>query len=201
LANLEFVVHLANIHYFARDGPLLSGHFFRSGSVEDLQEVGSLGSHSGVDVSLGAFDVIMKIITKSVDQIDGIIPRVLVGMSGKQDESDVTDVIANPGVGVLQLHGWFPVREEDLRRGMARFAALFELLHKHFADDDVVLVFENGGEDNSDPIGSRLHIHGLLIPVVDDSPLLSLQSFLLEFEVLLENGRKTVSLQKTRFLY
>jgi len=153
-----------------------------------------------VDVSLGTLDVIVKIVSERVDQIDGVVSGVIVGVSGEEYERDVADVVADAGLRVLQLHRRLSVREEDLRCRLGRFAALFELLHKYFADHYVVLVLEDGREDYSHSIRSRLHEHRLFVPIVDDSPLLAFGSVLLKLEVLLEDRRETVPLQETRLL-
>ena len=54
--------------------------------------------------------------------------------------------------------------------------SLPELSHEDLAEDDVAGVLEDGGEDDGDPVGLGLHVHGLVIAVVDDGlglPLLA----------------------------
>ena len=43
---------------------------------------------------------------------------------------------------------------------MAGLPSLLELLHEHLADDDIVLVAEDGAEDDRDPVRLGLHVPG-----------------------------------------
>ena len=51
-----------------------------------------------VNVSFGAFDVVMEVISERVNQVDGIVPLVGTRVSRKEDKCDVTDVVAHCGV-------------------------------------------------------------------------------------------------------
>ena len=84
---------------------------------------------------------------------------------------------------------------------MTRLPALLELLHEDLPQDDVVLVLEDGAEDDRHPIGLRLHVHRLVVAVVNHRPLigpLRRLALLLKLEVLLEDGGEAVSLQEAR---
>ena len=42
-------------------------------SVQDFQKLGCFGTHPGVDVGFGAFDVVMHVIAEQVNQINGVV--------------------------------------------------------------------------------------------------------------------------------
>lgn len=124
----------------------------------------------------------MQIIPKQVYQIDGVVPGVLVSVSGKQNKGDITDPISDPGISAFQPTGRIST-EEHLRRGGAGSTTLFELLEEDFAQDDVVFVFEDGGEDDGHSVRFRFDEHGFIVSVVDDGRLMTFFFFLLELEI------------------
>lgn len=69
---------------YLRDGFLLGVLLLRPSSVEDFEEVGSLGPHSRVNISLTAFNVIMKIVPEHVYHIDRIVACPPVCMPREQ---------------------------------------------------------------------------------------------------------------------
>ena len=75
--------------------------------------------------------MVMKVVTEDVNQIDRIVPCVLVGVPRKEHERDVADVFARQCVGVLQFHRRIFVAEQHLRTGVIGASALFEFLHEH----------------------------------------------------------------------
>ena len=76
----------------------------------------------------------MKVVTEDVDQVDRVVPCVLVRVPWEEHERDVADVLAGQCVGVLQLHRRVLVAEQHLRSGVVGSSALFELLHKHLRE-------------------------------------------------------------------
>ena len=92
-------------------------------------------------------------------------------MLGSMDgtECNVADVVADPGVGALQLEWRFFVREEDLWCRVRGSPSLAQLLQEYFAQNDVVLVAEHGAEDDRHPVRFGLDVHGLFVAVVDHS--------------------------------
>ena len=91
------------------------------GAVQHLQEGGGLGPHARVDVRLRALDVVVKVVPemtrsvkehhkhfsaafspKQVDEVNGVVPGVLVRVPGEEDEGDVAHAIARAGVSALQ---------------------------------------------------------------------------------------------------
>ena len=57
--------------------------------------------------------------------------------------------------------------------------SLPELSHEDLAEDDVAGVLEDGGEDDGDPVGLGLHVHRLVVAVVDHGLGLTLLASLL----------------------
>ena len=80
---------------FASDGFLLGFLGFRPSSIQDFEEVGRLGAHAGVNIGLRAFDVVVKVISERVDEVDRVVPLVGARVTREEDESDVTDVVTN----------------------------------------------------------------------------------------------------------
>lgn len=87
--------------------------------------------------------MIVQVIAERMNQIDGVVPGLLVRVSGEQDwkidifyhwkktptESNISDVVADPGVGaILQFERRFADGVEDLGRRLTGFAPFAELL-------------------------------------------------------------------------
>jgi len=92
--------------------------------------------------------VVVKVVAQSVNQIDGVVTRRCTRVTRKQDERDVSYVVAHFGIGVLQLHGWLLVAEQDLRGLLELTPTLLELLHEHLANDDVITILEHSAKYN-----------------------------------------------------
>ena len=73
----------------------------RFGPVEHLEEGRGLGPHPGVNVGLGALDVIVQIVSEQVYQVDGVVPGRAIGVAREEDEGDVADPVSGSGVGAL----------------------------------------------------------------------------------------------------
>ena len=58
--------------------------FWWASTIQNFQEIGGLGSHPRMDISFAALDVVVQVITKQVNQIDGIIANIFVCMPWKQ---------------------------------------------------------------------------------------------------------------------
>ena len=54
-----------------------------------------------MDVRFATFKMIVKIISEEMYQVDGVVSRVLVDVSGKQDKGDVTNSFTSSGVCIL----------------------------------------------------------------------------------------------------
>jgi len=54
------------------------------GAIEHLEEVGCFGPHSGVQIGLGALDVVVEIVAERVDQVDCVVAGLLVCVSREE---------------------------------------------------------------------------------------------------------------------
>lgn len=72
------IVHL-------RNGFLLRALAFRPRSIQYFQEFVGLGPHPRVNVHFRAFYMIVKVITKRVYQIDGVVSGYPVRVPGEQN--------------------------------------------------------------------------------------------------------------------
>lgn len=105
-----------------------------------------------MDIGLRALDVVVQIVPERVDQVDGVVSSTGVGVAREQHEGNVANVVAHGSIGVLQLQRRFPVAEEDLRGCVTGSAAFFELLHKHFSNDHIVVILKHCAEDYCDSV-------------------------------------------------
>jgi len=121
----------------------------------------------------------VQVVSEQVDQVDGVVPGVGAGVPREQHEGDVADPLAGPGVRVLQSHRRLLIAEQYGWCGGLGLPSLPELSHEDLAEDDVAGVLEDGGEDDGDPVGLGLHVHRLVIAVVDHGLGLTLLASLL----------------------
>ena len=70
-----------------------------------------------MNVGLAALEVVVQVVPEQVDQVDGVVPGVLVGVAGEQDKGDVANTLASTGICVLQTHRRFPNRIKRLPPG------------------------------------------------------------------------------------
>lgn len=73
-------------------------------------------------------------------------------------ECYISNVITHSGIGVSQFQGWLAMREEHLWRCVRCTTSFSQFLHEYFANDDIVLVPEDGAEDDGDAIRLCLHV-------------------------------------------
>jgi len=66
--------------------------------VQHLEEGGRLGAHPAMDVSLGAFNMVVQVVSEEVDQVDSVVPRLLGRVTRKEYEGDVANAITRPCV-------------------------------------------------------------------------------------------------------
>lgn len=69
---------------YLRDSFLLSILRLRSSSIQHLEKIRCLGTHSGVDVHFTALNVVVQIVSKHVYQVDGIVASFPVSVTWKQ---------------------------------------------------------------------------------------------------------------------
>ena len=61
-----------------------------------------------MNVGLAALEVVVQVVPEQVDQVDGVVPGVLVGVAGEQDKGDVANTLTSTSICVLQSHRWLP---------------------------------------------------------------------------------------------
>ena len=54
-----------------------------------------------MDVGLRALDVIVQVVPEEVDQVDGVVAGLLVGVTREEDERDVAHAVAHAGICAL----------------------------------------------------------------------------------------------------
>jgi hypothetical protein len=69
----------------------------------------------------------MQVVPEQVDEVDGVVSRVLVRVAREEHERDVADAVADAGVRAFEAKGRVAA-EQDLRRSGAGAAPLFEFL-------------------------------------------------------------------------
>ena len=56
----------------------------------------------GMNVGLGALDVVVQVVSEQVDQIDGVVPGVFVRVTWEEDKGDVAHTVANSSVSSFE---------------------------------------------------------------------------------------------------
>ena len=59
-----------------------------------------------MDVGFGALDVVVQVVSEHVNQVDGIVPGVLVRMTGEKNKGDVADTVTDSCIRSFQTCGW-----------------------------------------------------------------------------------------------
>lgn len=181
---------------------LLLALHLRSRTIQHLQEVGRFGTHSRVKIDFGAFDVIVKVVSERMNQVDRVVSRLLIRVSWEEHECYVADVVTDArSRQILQLQWGLSERIEHRRRRLRRFSSLAKLLKEHFSENDVIGILEDCTEDYSYSIRFCFDVHGLILSIVYNSSLVPVLSGLLELKVLFEDRREAVSLQRRRLLH
>ena len=54
-----------------------------------------------MNVGLATLEVVVQVVPEQVDQVDGVVPGVLAGVPGEQDEGDVAHALTRPRISVL----------------------------------------------------------------------------------------------------
>ena len=55
-----------------------------------------------MDVGLATLQVVVQVVPKQMDQVDGVVPGLSGSVAGEEDEGDVAHTLPGPGIGVLQ---------------------------------------------------------------------------------------------------
>ena len=63
-------------------------------SVQNFKEIRRLSSHARMNVGFRAFNVVVKVISKQVYQVNRVISNFGVGMSREKHEGDVSNIFS-----------------------------------------------------------------------------------------------------------
>lgn len=99
--------------------------------------------------------MVVQVVPEGVDEVDGVVSGIGIGVTRKQDwkherhqhkpekkssdqlqwrtKGDVSNVVPNSGIRVLQLQWGLPVTEQHLWGGVAGSSTLFEFLQMEYA--------------------------------------------------------------------
>ena len=63
-------------------------------SVQNFKEVRRLSSHARMNVGFRAFNVVVKVVSKQMNQVNRVISNFGVGMSREEDKRDVSNIFS-----------------------------------------------------------------------------------------------------------
>ena len=63
-----------------------------------------------MDVGLAALQVVVQVVPKQMDQVDGVVSGLRGSVSREEDEGDISDALPSPRVSVLQAQRRLPGR-------------------------------------------------------------------------------------------
>ena len=133
------------------------GIFLWLGFIQFFQKIMSFRSHTGMDVDFRTFDMIMKVVTKLVNQVDSVVLRLIICMPWEKNKGDVPNIFSYQSSLFLNIFRRI-VCEDHLRSICSLPTSFLVRLKKNFSKNYVVLVFENGGKDNRDPFRASKYI-------------------------------------------
>ena len=70
-------------------------------------------------------------------------------------------------------------------------------LHENFANDNVVIILKDSGENDGNSVSFCFHVHSFVFTVVDDSGLLALLFTFQKVEIPFKHWCETVTLEQT----
>jgi len=137
------------------DGDLLAS------TVENLKEGADASTHADVEVSLGALDVVVEVVTESQDDIASGLTLGRGVVTSLEKEGGVA---VGAGAAASKL-GW-GILEVGVASGCTGHV-LAELVEEDVAKDDIILIIKVDGEDDDDTVTVLLEPDGLVGAVVD----------------------------------
>jgi len=115
-----------------------------------------------VEVSLGALDVVVQVVTEGEDNIAGVLTLVGLIVTSLKKEGSITVSVKVADASKL---GWRILQVGVASRGTGHVLA--ELVEEHVAKDDIILIIKVDGEDNDDTVTVLLEPDRLVGAVVD----------------------------------
>lgn len=174
-----------------------------------LEERSDSVSHSGVNESLGALDVVVEVVTEGLDVVDRLLLLGSTDVRGKENcigqrlsslqltKRDITlRVSCLEVLDTLELKRGLFLTVSDRRCVRHGLASVGILLEEHFGKDDIINILESDGEDNDGSVTLGLDVDGLVVTVVDLDKWTSTLLGLYVGEYLVKGGSEGVSLEE-----
>ena len=120
-----------------------------------------------MDIGFGTLDVVVHIIPEQVNQVNGVVTNLPIGVSWKQDKGDVPNAFSGSGISSLESSRWI-LAEQNLRSSGQGPTTFLELLKENLAQNDIIVIFENCRKDDSYSVRLCFHKHGLIFPIMND---------------------------------
>jgi len=157
-------------------------------TVENLKKGRHTSTHANVEISLGALDVIVEVVTESKNNITSVIALArLIVTSLKKERSIAVSVKAADAS---------KLRRRILQVGVAGRSTrhvLAELIQENMAKDDIIRIIKEDGEDDNNTITILLEPDRLLRTVVDLNNLATRSTLAGLFHHLVKNRGKKVA--------
>ena len=67
------------------NGLLFDRFGLRTRPIENFEEIGGFGPHARMNVSFATFNVVMQVVAEQVDQIDRVVPHVLIRVAREKN--------------------------------------------------------------------------------------------------------------------
>jgi len=131
-------------------------------TVKNLKERGHTVTHTDVQVSLGALDVIMQVVTEGKNYIASALTLVGLVVTGLKKEGSITMSVEVTDTSKL---GWRILQVSVTGRSTRHVLA--ELIEEHVAENDIILIIEADGENHDNTITILLEPDRLVGAVVD----------------------------------
>jgi len=157
-------------------------------TVEDLEEGLDTSAHADVEVSLGALDVVVEVVTEGHEDIsDGLALGGCV-VAALEEESDIAISAEARDAGELRGR----ILEVDVA-GRSTLDHLADLGHEDTADDDIVRVVKADREDDGHTVVVLLEPDALARTVVNLEHLGASSALLGAADVVVEDRGKDVA--------
>jgi len=141
-----------------------------------------------VQVSLGALDVIVQVVTEGEHNIAGVLALVGLVVTSLKKERGIAVSVEAADASKL---GWGILQVGVAGRGTGHVLA--ELVEEHVAKDDIILIIESDGEDDDNAVAVLLEPDRLVGAVVDLDDLAAGSALRGLVHHLVEHGGKEVA--------
>ena len=95
----------------------------------------------------------MQVISERVDEVDGPITScIILEVPRKQHKGNVPHILPCEGIRSSQFLRGFCMGEKDLRSRLTAPPSFLELLHEDLPNHNVIIILEDGTEDDGDTV-------------------------------------------------